>query len=98
MVAASRDGGAHYGALRADSTLVDPANNADKPLPNVIANSFGWASFMFVSTNPRYQLVNGLERVISGMCPPAVSKASSLVIRTGNNLIGGATWVRHFFR
>jgi len=78
--------------------LLDPANNADKPLPNVIANSFGWASFMFVSTNPRYQLVNGLERVISGMCPPAVSKASSLVIRTGNNLIGGATWVRHFFR
>ncbi|MDQ8168493.1 MAG: argininosuccinate lyase [Gemmatimonadota bacterium] len=28
LVAASRDGGAHYGALRADSTLVDPANNA----------------------------------------------------------------------
>ena len=73
--------------------LIDPANNADKPLPNVINNSLGWASFMFVSTNPRYQVVNGLERAISGAASPAVSKASSLFLRTGNNLIGGSTWV-----
>ena len=73
--------------------LLDPANAADKPLPNVISNSLGWASFMFVSTNPRYQLVNGLERAIFSVSSPTVGKASSLVLRTGNNLIGGATWV-----
>ena len=73
--------------------LIDPANNADKPLPNVITNSLGWASFMFVSTNPRYQLVNGVERAIYGMAPPALAQTSSLVLRTGNNLIGGSTWV-----
>jgi len=73
--------------------LIDPANNADKPLPDVVANSLGWASFMFVSTNPRYQLVNGMERAIYGMASPAVAQTSSLVLRTGNNLIGGSTWV-----
>ena len=73
--------------------MIDPVNNADKPLPNVVANSLGWASFMFISTNPRYQIVNGLERAIFGVFSPTVGKASSLVLRTGNNLIGGATWV-----
>ena len=73
--------------------LIDPVNNADKPLPNIINNSLGWASFMFCSTNPRYQLVNGLERGIFSVASPTVGKASSLVLRTGNNLIGGATWV-----
>jgi hypothetical protein len=31
----------------------------------VVANSLGWASFMFVSTNPRYQMVNAVEQVAS---------------------------------
>ena len=73
--------------------LIDPVNNADKPLPNVLTNSLGWASFMFVSTNPRYQIVNGLERGIALVAAPSVSKASSLALRTGNNLVGGSTWV-----
>ena len=73
--------------------LLDPLNSADKPLPNVVNNSLGWASFMFVSTNPRYQIVNGIERGVTAVASPAVSKASSLALRTGNNLIGGSTWV-----
>ena len=31
----------------------------------MVANSLGWASFMFVSTNPRYQMVNAVEQVAS---------------------------------
>ena len=41
------------------------ANSEQKELPNVVANSLGWASFMFVSTNPRYQMVNAVEQVAS---------------------------------
>lgn len=44
--------------------ITNPSSAKDgKELPNVLANSLGWASFMFVSTNPRYQLVNGFEQV-----------------------------------
>ena len=44
--------------------ITNPSSAKDgKELPNVLANSLGWASFMFVSTNPRYQLVNGVEQV-----------------------------------
>ncbi len=44
--------------------ITNPSSAKDgNELPNVLANSLGWASFMFVSTNPRYQLVNGFEQV-----------------------------------
>jgi hypothetical protein len=44
--------------------ITNPSSAKDgKELPNVLENSLGWASFMFISTNPRYQLVNGIERV-----------------------------------
>lgn len=97
---------------------------------------------MFVSTNPRYQVINGIEQVppkqpLLSRChiplvypsihiiqvlkaiiahnlsmvlrpirrgrhvqvmykvlPTGVSKTASLVMRTGNNLLGGATWVK----
>ena len=63
-----------------------------KELPNVMANSLGWASFMFVSTNPRYQVVNAVEQAIY-KTSASWGRALSLVLRTGNNIIGGATWV-----
>ena len=79
---------------------------------------------MFVSTNPRYQLVNGVERVclfcyfvylgrrentvmliqeqkvmlhplvqVMYQVAPGIGRAGSLILRTGNNIVGGATWV-----
>eukprot|EP00287_Rhodomonas_sp_CCMP768_P017287 CAMPEP_0202816580 /NCGR_PEP_ID=MMETSP1389-20130828/7032_1 /ASSEMBLY_ACC=CAM_ASM_000865 /TAXON_ID=302021 /ORGANISM="Rhodomonas sp., Strain CCMP768" /LENGTH=378 /DNA_ID=CAMNT_0049488647 /DNA_START=26 /DNA_END=1162 /DNA_ORIENTATION=+ len=74
--------------------MADPeAGSSEKRLPNVLANSLGWASFMFVSTNPRYQFVNGIEQVMYKVVPPSVGRVGSLVLRTGNNVVGGATWV-----
>lgn len=41
----------------------------------MMANSLGWASFMFISTNPRYQMVNAVEQVAS---PPGSLSAARL--------------------
>lgn len=38
-----------------------PAPPAGKELAPVLDNSFAWGSFMAISSNPRYQVVNGLE-------------------------------------
>jgi hypothetical protein len=48
---------------------------------------------MFVSTNPRYQILNGIEQTMYKVLPTGVSKTASLVMRTGNNMLGGVTWV-----
>lgn len=65
----------------------------EKPLPNVAVNSAAWAGFMFLSSNPRYQTVAGLERVLFTFAPDAVAKAGSGALRTANNVLGGAIWV-----
>lgn len=65
----------------------------EKELPNVAMNSLAWAGFMFVSSNPRYQTVAGVERVLFGLAPEAVAKVGSGALRTANNVLGGAIWV-----
>lgn len=65
----------------------------EKPLPNVAINSAAWAGFMFLSANPRYQTVAGIERVLFAFAPDAVAKAGSGALRTANNVVGGAIWV-----
>lgn len=65
----------------------------DKELPNVVVNSAAWAGFMFVSSNPRYQAVAGMERALFAVAPEAVAKVCSGALRTGNNVLGGAVWV-----
>lgn len=65
----------------------------EKPLPNVAVNSLAWAGFMFFSSNPRYQSVAGMERVLFGVAPETVAKVGSGALRTVNNVLGGANWV-----
>lgn len=62
-------------------------------LPNVFTNSLAWAGFMFVSSSPRYQVVAGVERAVFQFAPDSLAKFSSGLVRTGNNVLGGATWV-----
>lgn len=62
-------------------------------LPNVGANSMAWAGFMLFSSNPRYQVVAGVERVLFAHAPDAVAKIGCGTARTLNNIIGGAIWV-----
>lgn len=76
---------------RADGSGGGDAN--EKPMPPLLAMSIGWAGFMVVSANPRYQLLTGAERVAYRFAPESVAKTSTAVLRTVNNIAGGATWV-----
>ena len=48
---------------------------------------------MSVSANTRYQIVNGIERLIYEKLPPKVSRACSVLIRTSNNFLGARLWI-----
>jgi hypothetical protein len=76
-------------ALRKRLTGKEPENR----MPPVLIMSLGWASFMFVSANPRYQVVTAAELFIYEKASPAVAKASTAILRTVNSIAGGATWV-----
>lgn len=65
----------------------------EKVLPNVFINSAAWAGFMFISSNPRYQTVAGIERFLFSVAPDSVAKVSCGLLRTANNVLGGAHWV-----
>ena len=55
---------------------------------------FAWGAFMAVSSNTRYQIVNGLEaHVIFKFLPGALGRAVSFGTRACNNAIGGITWI-----
>jgi len=48
---------------------------------------------MSVSANTRYQIVNGIERVIYEKLPPKISRACSVLLRTSNNFLGARLWI-----
>lgn len=64
-----------------------------KELPDVWKTSAAWAAFMMLSANPRYQSVAGVERALFSYAPPVAAKVGSAVLRTANNVGGGANWV-----
>nr|KYP74952.1 hypothetical protein KK1_007647 [Cajanus cajan] len=48
---------------------------------------------MGVSSNLRYQTLNGVEFVLEKLVPPFVFKSSVLLLRLLNNVLGGMTFV-----
>ncbi|EME31368.1 protein reticulata-related 3, chloroplastic [Galdieria sulphuraria] len=67
--------------------------SSSRQLPNLFVNSLAWAGFMFVSSNPRYQILSGIERLMFHIMPISVARISTGVLRTVNNIAGGASWV-----
>ena len=51
------------------------------------------ALHMGVSANTRYQIVNGIERVLFGALPQNVAKIASVITRLSNNLLGARLWI-----
>lgn len=80
-------------ARRSGKKNTAQANTNAPKLPNVWVNSAAWAGFMFVSSSPRYQALAGFERLLFTYSPGGVAKLGSGLLRTGNNVLGGATWV-----
>ncbi|CAA6661937.1 unnamed protein product [Spirodela intermedia] len=64
----------------------------NKPPPTVL-NALTWAIHMGLSSNLRYQTLNGAEFLMGGALPPAAFKGSVVVLRCLNNILGGVSFV-----
>ncbi|CAA6669184.1 unnamed protein product [Spirodela intermedia] len=71
-------------AARMDPTFETP----NKPPPTLL-NSLTWAAHMGVSSNLRYQSLNGIEFLMAKVMPPPAFKMTVLVLRSLNNVLGG---------
>ncbi|TVU39920.1 hypothetical protein EJB05_13364 [Eragrostis curvula] len=69
----------------------------DVPVPPLIKTSVVWGAFLGVSSNTRYQIINGLERLVEGSPiakrVPAASLAFTVGVRFANNIYGGMQFV-----
>ncbi|CAL5066282.1 unnamed protein product [Urochloa decumbens] len=69
----------------------------DVPVPPLLKTSALWGVFLGVSSNTRYQIINGLERLVeaSPMAKrvPAASLAFTVGVRFANNVYGGMQFV-----
>ena len=51
------------------------------------------ALHMGISANTRYQIVNGIERILFSILPGNVAKLASVGTRLSNNLLGARLWI-----
>ncbi|KAG6513559.1 protein RETICULATA-RELATED 3, chloroplastic-like [Zingiber officinale] len=72
---------------------MDPEFEVPNKPPPTLLNSGTWALQMGLSSNFRYQTLNGLEFVLDKVLPPAGFKTSVLVLRCLNNVLGGMSFV-----
>ncbi|KAI5077119.1 hypothetical protein GOP47_0006943 [Adiantum capillus-veneris] len=72
-------------------------SDSDVPVPPLVKSAVLWGVFLAVSSNTRYQVVNGLERVVEGSALakrlPVVAMAFTIGIRFANNTYGGMQFV-----
>ncbi|KAL2511152.1 reticulata-related 1 [Abeliophyllum distichum] len=69
----------------------------DIPVPPLVKSAVLWGVFLAVSSNTRYQIINGLERVVEAsplakQIPP-VAMAFTVGVRFANNIYGGMQFV-----
>eukprot|EP01024_Parvocaulis_polyphysoides_P044311 TRINITY_DN40802_c0_g2_i1.p1 TRINITY_DN40802_c0_g2~~TRINITY_DN40802_c0_g2_i1.p1 ORF type:complete len:368 (-),score=46.38 TRINITY_DN40802_c0_g2_i1:1305-2255(-) len=72
---------------------MDPEFKLQNQIPNVGKNAGAWALHMSVSSNLRYQMLNGMDMVLVNVMPNPVFKAWTAIVRTLNNIIGGVSFV-----
>ncbi|KAM6550851.1 hypothetical protein CsatB_000659 [Cannabis sativa] len=69
----------------------------DIPVPPLLKSAALWGVFLAVSSNTRYQIVNGLERLVEGSAMakqvPPVAMAFTVGVRFANNVYGGMQFV-----
>ncbi|CAI5948041.1 unnamed protein product [Closterium sp. NIES-64] len=77
----------------------EPAHTKDshvKP-PPLFKTALLWGAFMAVSSNPRYQVVTGLERLVDGSTVarslPWLSGSFTVAVRFANNIYGSSQFV-----
>ncbi|MCO5546595.1 hypothetical protein L7F22_000024 [Adiantum nelumboides] len=72
---------------------VDPSFSLQNPPPPTLLNACTWALQLGVSSNSRYQLLNGLEFGLEGVMNPSIFKGLVFVIRSLNNVVGGMSFM-----
>lgn len=69
----------------------------DIPVPPLVKSAALWGVFLAVSSNTRYQIINGLERLVEASPlakrMPPVAMAFTVGVRFGNNIYGGMQFV-----
>lgn len=61
--------------------------------PNVLANASCWAFHMGLSSNLRYQMLNGMDMLIQPVLSPSAFRLLTSVVRSANNVVGGISFV-----
>lgn len=72
---------------------MDPNFETPNKAPPTILNSLTWAAHMGLSSNLRYQTLNGVEFLLAKGLPSFAFKTSVVVLRMLNNVLGGMSFV-----
>lgn len=86
-------GTAMSNGLLAARKALDPEFKTQNTPPNVLANAATWALHMGVSSNFRYQALNGLDMVLQPIIPSSAFRLFTSVVRGANNAVGGVSFV-----
>ena len=78
--------------LLAARKAADPTWSTQNEQPDVIKNAGCWALHMSVSSNVRYQSLNGLDMVLAPRLPSNVFRVLATTIRLANNVVGGISF------
>ncbi|KAL6614298.1 hypothetical protein ACP70R_036568 [Stipagrostis hirtigluma subsp. patula] len=91
--AAGLAGTAISNGLIAMRKRMDPAFETPNKPPPTLLNAATWALHMGVSSNLRYQTLNGIEYLLGKVAPAPVFKVSVVALRCMNNVLGGMSFV-----
>ncbi|GAB4819025.1 hypothetical protein N2152v2_006071 [Parachlorella kessleri] len=72
---------------------LDPNFETKNTPPNVVGNASCWALHMGLSSNLRYQILNGLDMVLQPRIPTGLFRLFSAIVRSLNNMVGGVSFV-----
>lgn len=72
---------------------MDPSFESPNKAPPTVLNAMTWAIHMGLSSNFRYQTLNGIEFVLAKGMPPLLFKTSVVGLRLVNNVLGGMSFV-----
>lgn len=72
---------------------MDPSFEPPNKPPPPVLNALTWAIHMGLSSNFRYQTLNGIEFLLAKGLPPFAFKSSVIGLRLVNNVLGGMSFV-----
>lgn len=91
--AAGLVGTAISNALISTRKKLDPGFESPNKPPPTLLNALTWAAHMGLSSNLRYQTLNGVEFLLANGLPPMLFKSSVVALRCVNNVLGGVSFV-----